>query len=329
MSPPEGFVSPLRRATDVEFTGIAFQAVPLTSKLAHLRLAMAAELFAVTAELPPELADEAGALIRGYRGGGADFFALFPVPAWSFLHWLPAAASPPVAAAVTRTATTAHAMALFVHLWDDHLVDGQLAADLLRIQLRTAAWNALTGAAGTLRVEVGAPTGVVEEHTSAYLTACHRPDHAPDLASYCDAFVDQVAIWTLTARLLGRACGGEPAARAACDVVSHFSVAWRLIDDAADVHADVLTGEPSAVRIALGPDGRDRWDECRRRSAGSERADAASWRSLVTAIRESGCLADVLARAAQHLDLAAAAARGAGWQALAHELDRTKPGPAS
>ena len=135
------FVSPLRIGRQTAFTPLRFGAVAPRPEIAALRRDLDDRLAAILSPLPAPLWREALSTLDRYAGSAGDFYSLFYVPVWSFLHWVPAAAGEPLDSALLADARTAQALGLFLHLWDDHLCDGQLAVDLLRLQVRTQAWQ--------------------------------------------------------------------------------------------------------------------------------------------------------------------------------------------
>ncbi|HST61377.1 MAG TPA: hypothetical protein VLK84_21915 [Longimicrobium sp.] len=316
----DAFESPLLLRVHTEFTAIDLGRVQAAPGVQSLRGALDDALDGVVAALPAPLDAEARALLAGYAGGGS-FFGLFYVPVWSFLHWAPAAAPLPPPAQVLGTARTAHALALFLHLWDDHLSDGQLAPDLLRLQLRTLAWARFTAQARTLAAAAGARAGVVDAHARDYLVALHRPEPVSNLDGYLARFGRQVAVWTLVPRLLGRALAGPAAGKALAGAVEHFAAAWRLVDDLQDVHLDARAGAQTAVWLALDEEGRRRWEAFRDAGRAGKEPDPGTWEALAQAVRAPACRGRLLARARAELAAAAKTARAHGWAGWADEVE--------
>jgi len=318
------FRSPLRISVRTEFNAIRFGRVELDNAVAGLRQQLNQILFRVAADLPEPLAAEACVVLRNYPGGDGDFYKLFYVPIWSFLHWVPAAVSEPTAGdELLLTANTAHAMSLFLHLWDDHLCDQQLPVDLLRLQLRTVAWERYQTAAAQLCRKAGGDPLLPEKHASEYLSSLHHPEPVSDLNGYCRRFIRQVAIWTLVPRLLGEVAGAGAASELS-RIIESFAIAWRLLDDIQDIHLDLMKDERTAVWIELDDEGRRKWDDCRVRSVASGELDAETWASLAEAVHVSGCLTKLLSRIDEELQGAAQIAGSNGWAGIAAELEQTR-----
>ena len=311
---PTGFVSPLLVTDPDALTAIDFGHPPASPAIDALAARLDAEVLGLAASLPPALRQEAEAALRGYGGGQRLFIELFYRPVWSFLHWLPAADPEAV-----RLAGRVQAMSLFLHLWDDHLSDGQLAPDLVRLHLRSLAWQAYAESAERLRVIAAAPTGLIEPLVAAYLETVHRPGVARSLSEHAERMVQQVGIWRVAPLLYGRIVAGPAGGAALCRVVERFSIAWRLIDDVQDAAEDVRSGQQNALNLALDEDGRAAWHTCRAHSAALPRPEAQSWAAVGLAMQRGG-LADVLARADAEVAAAMAAAAGQGWTGLAAEL---------
>lgn len=316
------FDSPLRIRRRTVFTAVRFGAVDMAPEIAALRRDLDERLAAILTRLPQPLWSEGLSTIDRYAGGAGNFYSLFYVPVWSFLHWVPGAAKTPLDPALLQDARSAQGLSLFLHLWDDHLCDGQLPVDLLRLQMRTEAWQAYTAAVRRMAASVVPLSSVVDEHIDAYLTAIHADEPVGNLQDFCARFVRQVAIWTLTPRLLGAAVGD--AGEALRQVVESFSLAWRLIDDVQDIDLDVVAGVRSAVWHCLDAPGRRAWDACRAASLARDDLDAPTWDALTEAALRPGCVPRLLALADRHIVDAASAAAAQGWRGIADELSQSR-----
>lgn len=317
MSPIDpSFDSPLRITEPDSFSGIDFGPIEEAGEITALRGRLMSSLLDVVELLPQGLRAEARGILEGYAEGG-EFYRLFYVPIWSFLHWIPAAASSAVDPAMVDAACDAHAMALFLHLWDDHLCDGQLAIDPLRLHLRTVAWMRFEERCRLLHDLAGGDPALFREHADIYLTTLHAPSPAADLDGYALRAPRQLAIWTVVPRLLARAAGGAGAERALRSIVESFEIAWRLLDDLQDCHADCATGAVTAVSIEL--DALPRANE-------SGQPDQENWSELAARMRAGGIVDRLLGRIDGHLLSAGAVARAQGWEGLARELDAGRDG---
>ncbi|MEA2206864.1 MAG: hypothetical protein QOE77_3640 [Blastocatellia bacterium] len=316
------FESPLLIKHRTEFTAIKFGSVTMPPEVRRLQESLNDSLIALVSELPTPLVAEARATLKAYSGGDQNFYSLFYVPVWSFLHL----ATTDVAASVEilATATTSHAMSLFLHLWDDHLSDGQLSVDLLRLQLRTIAWQRFQSASIALCQLMGIPHDLVAEHFRRYLTSHENAQRSANLDEYCGRFSEQFAICTLVPRLLGQGLCGVDAGEDLYRIINNFAVSWRVLDDIQDAHLDVLTENQTAVEIELDGVGREKWERCRALSQVEGRLDTDSWKELAGAIHESGCLKRLLARIDENLSTAATIARMHGWKGLAQELEESR-----
>lgn len=325
---PEGFESPLRIAAETPFTAIEFGVVTPTPEILALQEGLQEALWRLIDQLPPPLAAGAKTILQGY-GGDANFVRLFYQPIWSFLHWVPLHAATPPRPDLLAAAKEAHTLSLFLHLWDDHLSDGQLAPDLLRLHLRTLAWQRFTDRCGALCAGVGADPALIDAHVADYLTSLHRPASAADLGAYDARFCRQIAIWRLVPRLLGLTVGGEAVAGALCRLIEALAEAWRWLDDIQDIDDDIAEGKETAVWLTLDEEGRRRWAACR-----PEPLRSPHWGALVRYIIESGCLNWLRQQVGAKLSEAVGIAEDQGWPELAAELAQMRqpfvtasPGP--
>ena len=320
------FVSPLQIRLHTAFSAIRFGQVALQPEIEKLRGDLESRLAATLTELPPPLWHEAVSTIDRYAGAAASFYSLFHVPIWSFLHWVPdAQTAAPLDPRLIGDAKTAQALALFLHLWDDHLCDGQLPVDLLRLQVRTQAWQSYAAAAHRLADKVAPVTRIVEDHIDRYLTASQANGDVDDFDAFCRRFTDQIAIWTLVPGLLGQATGGEPAAIALRQVVESFSLAWRLLDDLQDIDRDLMAGVQSAVWHCLDASGRGAWQRCRAAWLSRNELDQRRWDELVQHVSHCGCVPRLLGLVDGHVVAAMRAAAAQGWSGMVAELAQSRP----
>jgi hypothetical protein len=320
------FESPLLIKNHTKFRELHFAEVEVGAELVELRQRLNDILVATASQLPPPLARELKSIIKGYAGGKDNFFALFYVPVWSFLHWAPAAAQREVAHEALSEAKTAHALSLFLHLWDDHLCDGQLQPDLLRLQFRTLAWQRFLAAAYRFCELLSLPKQIVDAHVAAYLTAHHSTSVVTSTDEYCSQFSRECAICTLIPRLLGHSAFGADKADELYRAIVLFLTSWRLLDDVQDIDADVLTDRQTAVWLELDEPGRARWRCCWDASLHNGKLDASAWGELCQAITESGCLTRLLARIDRTLGAAVEIATSNRWPELVRELEQMRRG---
>jgi hypothetical protein len=178
---------------------------------------------------------------------GRPFFARYYPVIWTVVMDLTSGF--PADHAVRSQALTVQAMALALHLIDDHLSDGQMAATHGLLHLRTLCWNRFAESGKALTQ--GRPEAVKfwEETLDGYFAAIGVRDRIRDLAEYEAVFKRQIGTWLLAPALVA----GETGACAAAEVrslIEEFSLAWRFVDDLQDVEENLLNGETSAVTLA-------------------------------------------------------------------------------
>jgi hypothetical protein len=197
-------------------------------------------------------------------------------------------------------------MAMFLHLLDDHLCDGQLRCEPLLLQLRTAAWQRMEECAKTLALDNEAGKDLWQSDLSRYFSAIHRPAPRRDLDGYCAHFRDQMATVVSIPALTLQRQGTPDAAEDLRRIVFGLGIAWRLIDDVQDAYADWLAGHESILYILLSQD------------EGS--ALPTDWTRVVELLYRSGILKRVLGRCSAELSQAAELADRRSWAGLSQEL---------
>ncbi|NEW06838.1 hypothetical protein GK047_12535 [Paenibacillus sp. SYP-B3998] len=326
MTESQTFESPLRIRQHTAFTSIGFGNVTLCGKTAALKRSMQDALMETMHALPGALFQEAQTLLDRYAGQPGDFYRLFYVPVWSFLHVVPATLNVHHPSAFVDSAVTAHALSLFLHLWDDHLSDGQLKPDVLRLHMRTLAWQRFEHHCRLLCRHAGTDELLVEQSVADYLQAVHTRPKLDGLEAYEEQFLQEVAIWFIVPRLLAAAFAAPDKAAALTHTLERFCLAWRLVDDVQDIHLDLEEGKRTSVWFLLDETGRNRWDLCQRSIVESGHIAPAQWQELTAYIQQSGSLGRILARASDYLLTAAQTARTSGWGELAQELEQSNQG---
>ena len=239
---------------------LEFQPVELDSSRRSLRTTLNQQLPLLCQAMPTPMQ---GAAIRdlqaAYAGhsplGLAKFFDKFYAPTWTVLHWLHCVR--PLTDTMFGFAVEGQAMAMFLHLLDDHLADGQLAASHLRLQLRTEAWGRYRDCAHRLSLALDPTRAVFDDCTTRYFATIDDSTVVNDLMAYESRFAGQLATGLVIPLLLARHAGiGQSMVREAFE---HFGVAWRLLDDLRDWASDANDRACSAIWYMLDSGGRELW----------------------------------------------------------------------
>lgn len=312
------FVSPLAVFDPTALTTIDFGQVRQSKALQRLAAMLEGEIRGPILDLPASLRDEATGLLDAYPGPGRPFIGLFYVPIWSFLAHVVTDANRQPDADTLKAAQTAHALSLFLHLWDDHLTDNQMATDVLRLQLRSLAWQRFDTAVGHLAAQLPDGGERIAGLVSLYLTSIHRPPVVSGFDAYCARFNAQAGIWRVAPTAFGILTGGEQAATRLDQVICDFAAAWRVMDDLQDLDADVRSGQDNAVFHLLDADEKRVWTELRS-SLGSA-SEKKAWSSFWTMIEDGHVATRTTDRIAVFLDRAHRMARESGWPSLAADL---------
>jgi hypothetical protein len=306
--------SPLRRI----YLGRVTLAQPVVALCRRLDRA----LEAVCAVLPPPLRPGAHELLASYGRRSADaagaepsFFHHFYSPLWSWIYW--AATAPEVPEVPEMGEVVAgQAMAMFLHLLDDHLCDGQLRCQPLLLQLRTAAWLKMEQCAQALAKDSASAKELWQSDISRYFAAIHRPPPRQDLDGYCAHFRDQMATCVAFPALTLRWQGTPEAAEDLCRIVYGLGIAWRLVDDVQDAYADWLAGHESILYILL----RAQPDFAEGKGPPGDSARLGDWTRVAERLFRSGIVKVVLGRCSAELLHAAELAESRAWVGLSHEL---------
>lgn len=300
---------------------LRFGEVRLCREADAYRQKMNHEMIALLKSLPSAMHADALVFFMGPLGipilPQFDFFRRYFTPAWSVLYWLEQRAAPRAALSseARRKARTAHAMALFLHWFDDHLHDDQLPASHLTLLLRSQAWLRMNAALEQLAAGVADGQALVSGYFNDYYGSIDCPPEHKTLDGYCDHFRKQMATGMIVPRLLAAlmACG-DGFRRALEKAYGSFGIAWRLLDDWLDLATDLQKGCQSAVYFGLPPEIRPLWD--RQAQAPDRRQNEAIRRAVV----RNGVGGAIERRIRQELELAATTLETIEMAGLAAEM---------
>lgn len=225
------------------------------------------EMIALLKSLPSAMHTDALVLFLGPLGipivPQFDFFRRYFTPAWSVLYWLEQRSAPRAALPLEALckARTAHAMALFLHWFDDHLHDDQLPASHLTLLLRSQAWLRMNAALEQLATGVADGQALVSGYFNDYYGSIDCPPEHKTLDGYCDHFRNQMATGMIVPMLLSSVMACDDGfSRALEKAYGSFGIAWRLLDDWLDLATDLQKGCQSAVYYGLPLEIRSLWD---------------------------------------------------------------------
>lgn len=259
-------------------------------------------------------------------GEPLDFFKYYYVPAWSAIYWMMAARDVPVALSEKDTddALCAQAMAMLLHSFDDHLVDGGIPVTHLTLLIRGQAWRRMNEAIDSFCENLPGGGDIARGLVDDYYSGITEPATPPDLDAYCELFRKQMATWVVMPVLAARKAGGSDEFIAELRrAYESFGIAWRLLDDIQDLESDMVDGTRSAVYVCLDDEGRALWD-CR--GQGKGRTALKSSKKICAIIQKAKVLEKIAERIVTELENAAALADRVGLHGLAEEY-RVLAGP--
>jgi hypothetical protein len=236
--------------------------------------------------------------LRTSFGGGLNFVNYFYTPAWSILFWLhrscPESKKPDPK--YVKDAKTGHTMAMFLHAFDDHLIDGQLPVTHLALLIRSQSWMIMNRAFEGLARGVEKGPAIVRHFIDDYYSSIGTSDETESLDSYCAFFRKQMATWMIVPVLMARRmCANEEFVCSVQALYSSFGIAWRLLDDLQDIEKDMKKGTHSSVYTCLPDEIRKGWDRVKDEKADGNHGYAGqvlnyiSVNRVIDKIRQSIC----------------------------------------
>lgn len=292
------------RLTLSALNSLAFGEVRLAAEHQPLRVWLNRRVLAFCDRMPAALRDSAllavqAHLTRYQACHVATFYDKYYPPAWTVIPFLAGSRSG-VAPGQVHDALSAQAAAMFLHLLDDHLTDGDIPVDNLFLQLRTEVWDEFRNALGRLAGWDQEAKRTVESLVDLYFSRIHRPSDRPDLAAYEEVFRGQAATFLIAPLLMAVLAGYDTGQRRLIrSMYEEFCLAWRILDDLRDTTTDAAADRATAVFHLLPPEDRAVWHEVALDPSDGERRDA-----LLEVLR---CAAYPAAAQAIHTHLATAA----------------------
>ncbi|TGL36599.1 hypothetical protein EHQ52_01605 [Leptospira koniambonensis] len=286
----EKFFSPLTIEIPTIFSGIDFGSVERTNELRIFSDDLNSRILGLCEFLPRELRSDAKNWIRSYAKEGENFIDLFYIPVWSFLFRLGDKYRDIITPRILELSKFAHSISLFLHLWDDHLCDNQLKTDILKLQLRTQAWNSFGEGARKIANLFHIDESKIQEELFEYLVWMDPADDPIDFKEYSSIFTKQISIWTIVPKLWERALVDQDGIvkGSLSTFIQKFSMAWRYMDDLQDIHLDLMSRKKNSVWFLLDSEQKDLWIKCEKISIRKNELDLPSWEILQIDIKNSG-----------------------------------------
>lgn len=174
------------------------------------------------------------------------FFNLFYYPAWTTLYHL--ARNQGYGEEQIDSLLRGQAMAMFLHMLDDHLVDGEIPVDHMLLAIRSRAWQIYED----ITIQGGVPRDRFQNSMHRYVLAVSSPPETErqtrNLGEYLQRFREQAITWFV---LIEQLCQKEPQGEKILQMYEEFVFFWRLLDDWRDWEEDLEQGERTAFTIIL------------------------------------------------------------------------------
>ncbi len=237
-------------------------------------------------------------------GAPLEFFHAYYPPCWTLLHWISGGKNDDA----LEYAVRAHAMAMLLHSFDDHLNDGLIKPTHLNLLIRSQAWVVLRDAIGALTHDRTEIDDILDEYYRA-ITDSKVHDRVD---TYLSEFMSQMATGLIAPMLLARHRDISPRSLdGLLWAYRHFGAAWRVLDDMHDMEIDCDAEVHGAVYLLMHDKARLVWN------AGTNRTRKA----VTEAIVSSGAFAASIEEVLDRLSRGTRAAMDAGYPGYAAELE--------
>jgi len=303
---------------------VDFGTVNLSREEEAFRGELNREMLSLCEYLPKSMQTEAVLFLMKYLqapfSDGPNFVNYFYAPAWSILFWLHRSCPDNIKLdpKYVKDAKTGHTMAMFLHAFDDHLVDGQLPITHLALLIRSQSWMIMTRAFEQLARDVERGPAIVHDFIDDYYSSIATSGGTKSLDSYCDLFRKQMATCLIVPVLLAkRVCADEEFSRSIQAAYCSFGIAWRLLDDLQDIEKDMMRGVHSSIYVCLNEDLRGCWDK---NTEEKKDQNNGCVQTILSYVLEKGVIDSIKERTCNELDSAAAIADSCSMPGLAGEF---------
>ncbi len=301
-----------------------FGAVNLSREEKEFGRELNREMLSSCEHLPKSMRTEAALFLVDYLHAsfrnGLNFVNYFYAPAWSILFWLHRSCPDHkrLGPKYMKEAKTGHTMAMFLHAFDDHLIDGQLPVTHMALLMRSHCWGVMNRAFERLANGVGEGSAIVRDFISDYYSSIGKSEETESLGCYCNFFRKQMATWLIAPILMARRMHAkEEFASSVQTVYSSFGIAWRLLDDLQDIEKDMKKGVRSSLYVCLPKKIRKEWNGVK-----EEKADGngGSGGRVLNYVLTSGIIDRIKQRICSELESAASGADSCDMTGFADEL---------
>jgi len=291
--------------------GLTFGIFPLDENLTLWQKAVNDEITSLCRELPKSQQASALIFLMNYSGisigSEMNFFQNYFPPSWTILSHLAASEQNP-GSENFPTHLRAHAMAMFLHSLEDHLVDKEIPSDNLTLLLHGEAWHRYRSALEEIMGKDKARRELTMNHLDRYFASISTGPKEPSLQGYCRHFRDQMATWTVTPLLMKGKKANDLA-----EAYESFGIAWRLLDDLNDLEDDILQGTRNACYYILEEQWRNLYDN---------QEDPRDYEELIKHLTQADHLETIITLIRNFLIEGSRAARHAGIPAFGDELEQ-------
>lgn len=173
---------------------IDFGTVKLSREEEAFRGDLNREMLSLCKHLPKSMRTKAALFLVEYLhasfSDGPNFVNYFYAPAWSILFWLHQSCpeNSKLDAKYVKNAKTGQAMAMFLHAFDDHLIDGQLPVTHLALLMRSQSWMIMNQAYKRLAKGMEKGEAIVRNFLDDYYSSIDISDGTRTLDGYCTLF---------------------------------------------------------------------------------------------------------------------------------------------
>ena len=309
---------------DIVSGKIEFGKLQITEELKSWQDVINGEIVSLCRGLPAGSQTEAFLMLMNYAGLNIgdkfDFFKKYYPCLWNILAHiagLQKSGGPENFSEIIKS----HAMAMFLHSIEDHLIDGELSPDILILLIHAEAWRIYRTNLDKISEFTGTNKDYIDKYLDRYFSSiCSDPEN-PTLEDYCAHFRNQMANITLLADLCAVSVNIEEDKKAdMLESFECFGIAWRLLDDINDFEEDFASGTRNACFYALDSGGQSLYESISGQKRGQSPDTTQARNTLIQHMDTEKTLITIIDAIISYLKRGAEAAFRSGINGFGEEL---------
>jgi geranylgeranyl pyrophosphate synthase len=214
-------------------------------------------------------------------------------------------------------AAAGQAMAMMLHVLDNHLVDSQEKTTHLLLQIRSTAWNRFEESLHFFSKDIVNGDKHVQNVLNNYFTNVEYRKQPESLDEYLEFTILEGGTWILLPFLISlKLQSNKEIAKNVLNIQNSFIKAFRILDDIQDTFEDAQKSKVTSVTLMLPENKLPLWSSCK----GISECDSSQFNDLLEFINDSGIYRTLVQKIQIEIDIGINIAQEIGLHDYANQL---------